>query len=132
MITPKLTSNALTGKPRCAAWNATLPTTVRPPNARRVNGNAVGANKKENTMPRIDETAYRQLKATPTDRELRELYTPTLDERLLAQRHTTGKSALATFLMLLKTFQHLGYAVALSSVPMPIVSYIANQMECSI
>ncbi len=83
-------------------------------------------------MPRIDETAYRQLKAMPTDRELRELYTPTLDERLLAQRHTAGKSALATFLVLLKTFQHLGYAVALSSVPMPIVSHIANQTECSI
>ena len=68
-------------------------------------------------MPRIDETAYRQLKATPTDRELRELYTPTLDERLLAQEHTTGKSALVAFLALLKTFQHLGYAVALTSAP---------------
>jgi len=47
-------------------------------------------------MPRIDETAYRQLKATPT-----------LDERLLAQQHTTGKPALVAFLVLLKTFQHL-------------------------
>ena len=56
-------------------------------------------------MPRIDETAYRQIKATPTDRELRELYPPTLDERLLAQEHTTGRSARVTFLVLLKTFQ---------------------------
>ncbi len=55
-------------------------------------------------MPRIDETAYRQLKATPTEREL---YTPTLDERLLVQQHTTGKPALVAFLVLLKTFQHL-------------------------
>lgn len=83
-------------------------------------------------MPRIDETAYRQLKATPTERELRDLYTPTLDERLLAQQHTTGKPALVAFLVLLKTFQHLGYAVALTSVPMPIVSHIADQMECSV
>ena len=52
-------------------------------------------------MPRI---AYRQLKATPTEREL---YTPTLDECLLAQQHTTGKPALVAFLVLLKTFQHL-------------------------
>ena len=58
-------------------------------------------------MPRIDETAYRQLKATPTERELRELYTPTLDERLLAQQHTIGKPALVAFVVLLKTFQHL-------------------------
>lgn len=83
-------------------------------------------------MPRIDETAYRQLKAAPTDRELRELYTPTLEERLLAQQHTTGKPALVAFLILLKTFQHLGYAVALTSVPTPIVSHIAGQMECSV
>jgi hypothetical protein len=83
-------------------------------------------------MPRIDETAYRQLKATPTERELRELYTPTLDERLLAGQHTTGKPALVAFLVLLKTFQHLGYAVPLTSVPTPIVSHIAQQMECSV
>ncbi|MEO7018882.1 MAG: hypothetical protein ABI234_01865 [Ktedonobacteraceae bacterium] len=50
-------------------------------------------------MPRIDEAAYRQFKATPTEWELRELYTPTLDERLLAQQHTTGKSALVAFLV---------------------------------
>ncbi len=55
-------------------------------------------------MPRIDETAYRQRKRTPTEREL---YTPTLDERLLAQQHTTGKPTLVAFLVLLKTFQHL-------------------------
>jgi hypothetical protein len=53
-------------------------------------------------VPQIDETAYRQL--TPTERELS---TPTLDERLLAQQHTTSKPALVAFLVLLKTFQHL-------------------------
>ncbi len=83
-------------------------------------------------MPRIDETAYRQLKAAPTEQELRELYTPTLDERHLARQHTTGQPALVAFLVLLKTFQHLGYAVALSSVPMVIVSHIAKQMECQV
>lgn len=83
-------------------------------------------------MPRVDETAYRQLKATPTDRELRELYTPTLDECLLAQQHTTGKPALVAFLVLLKAFQHLGYAVSLTSVPMLIVSHIADQIQYSV
>ncbi len=83
-------------------------------------------------MPRIDETAYRQLKAAPTERELRELYTPTLDERSLAKQHTTGKPALVAFLVLLKTFQHLGYAVSLSSVPMPIVSHVAKLIDCQV
>ena len=55
-------------------------------------------------MPRIDEIAYRQQKRTPTERELS---TPTLDEHLLAQQHTTGKPALVAFVVLLKTFQHL-------------------------
>jgi len=55
-------------------------------------------------VPRIDETTYRQVKATPTERELSTL---TLDERLLTQQHTTGKPALVAFLVLLKTFQHL-------------------------
>ena len=73
------------------------------------------------SMPRVDETAYRQLKATPT-----------LDERLLAQQHTTGKPALVAFPVLLKTFQHLGYAVPLTSAPMLIVSHIADQMQCSV
>jgi len=48
-------------------------------------------------VPRIDETAYRQIKATPMEREL---YTPTLDERLLAGQDTTGKPALVAFLRL--------------------------------
>ena len=54
-------------------------------------------------MSRIDETAYRQRKATPMEHQL---YTTTLDERLLAGQHTTGKPALVAFLVLLKTFQH--------------------------
>ena len=83
-------------------------------------------------MPRLDETAYRQLKTAPSERELRELYTPTLDERNLAKQHTTGKPALVAFLVLLKTFQHLGYAIALSSVPMAIVSHIATQLDCQV
>jgi TnpA family transposase len=49
-----------------------------------------------------------------------------------ARQHTTGKPALVAFLVLLKTFQHLGYAVALSSVPMAIISHIAKQMECQV
>lgn len=55
-------------------------------------------------MPRIDETASRQRKRTPTERELS---TPTLDERLLSQQYTTGKPVLVAFLVLLKIFQHL-------------------------
>jgi hypothetical protein len=57
-------------------------------------------------MPRIDETVYRQFKAAPTERELRDLSTPTLDERDLAKQHTTGKTALVALLVLLNTFHY--------------------------
>jgi hypothetical protein len=67
-------------------------------------------------VPRIDEIAYRQRKRTPTERELS---TPTLDERFLAQQHATGKPALVAFLVLLNTFQHLksqkGYSLLKNS-----------------
>jgi len=41
-------------------------------------------------VPRIDETACKLGSRSATSRE-RELSTPTLDERLLAGQHTTGK-----------------------------------------
>jgi hypothetical protein len=53
-------------------------------------------------MPRIDETASRPLKAVPTERELRAVYTPIQDCHL-ARKHTTGKPALVP----LKTFHSL-------------------------
>lgn len=59
-------------------------------------------------MPQIEEIAYRRRKRTPTERELS---TPPLDERLLAQHHTTDEPALAAFLVLLKTVQHLSLIV---------------------
>lgn len=39
---------------------------------------------------------------------------------------------MVAFPVLLKTFQHLGYAVPLTSAPMLIVSHIADQMQCSV
>ncbi|GHO71763.1 hypothetical protein KSC_106550 [Ktedonobacter sp. SOSP1-52] len=46
-------------------------------------------------MPRIDETAYRQLKAVPTDREPYKLYTPTVDACLLSRQKMTNTSGMS-------------------------------------
>ncbi len=84
-------------------------------------------------MPRIEETAYRQRKRNAHGSGVARALHANPDERLLAQEHTTGGTpALVAFLVLLKTFQHLGYADALASVPMSIVSHIANQIECQV
>ena len=83
-------------------------------------------------MPAESETAYPRFRSTVTDRELREVYTPTPDERNLARQHTTGTVAQVAFLTLLKTFQRLGYAVSLTAVPVRVVDHIANQVGLTV
>ena len=60
-------------------------------------------------MPTVHETAYPRLKSNVTGRELVDLYTPTEAEVELAGRVSKGPSARVPFLILLKTFQRLGY-----------------------
>ena len=79
-------------------------------------------------MSTVSATAYPQLSLTVSDRELREVYTPTQEERDLAQQHTTGRVAEVALLVLLKVFQRLGYPVPLTSVPAVIVHYIATDL----
>jgi hypothetical protein len=74
----------------------------------------------------VHETAYPRLKSNVTRRELVDLYTPTEAEVELAGRVSKGPSARAPSLILLKTFQRLGYFTALSEVPRCIVDHIAN------
>ncbi len=83
-------------------------------------------------MPTEPETAYPRFKSTVTDRELREVYTPTPDECDLARQNTTGGVAQVAFLILLKTFQRLGYAVSLTAVPVRVVDHIANQIGLTV
>jgi len=75
-------------------------------------------------MPAIHETAYPYLKRQPSTDELVRLYTPTRAESDLAARQTKGPVARIGFLVLLKTFQRLGYFVRLADVPKPIVMHI--------
>ena len=64
-------------------------------------------------MPTVHETVYPRLKSAPSRRELIDLYTPTEGELELAERSSKGEPARLAFLVLLKTFQRLGYFVAL-------------------
>jgi Domain of unknown function (DUF4158) len=83
-------------------------------------------------MPAIQDTAYPRLKATLSEREAREMYTPTAEERDLARRSTTGQVALVAFLCLLKTYQRLGYPTPLTAIPTQIVEHIAHGVGHSI
>jgi len=80
-------------------------------------------------MPTIQETAYPRLKSTVSAADLVAIYTPTLEDLTLAKQITRGKPAYLGFLILLKTFQRLGYFVPVKQVPAAIVEHIAAVTE---
>ena len=60
-------------------------------------------------MPSISDTAYPRLKTSPSAKELEEIYTPSLHELSFAKERTRQAHHCAYLLILLKTFQRLGY-----------------------
>ncbi|HET9239221.1 MAG TPA: Tn3 family transposase [Oligoflexus sp.] len=76
----------------------------------------------------VNETAYPRLKAHPTAKELASIYTPSVDEIAFANTHARRPAPRTGFLILLKTFQRLGYFSRLADVPQTIVSHIAKSI----
>ena len=83
-------------------------------------------------MPTKVETAYPRLKNYITSRELTEIYTPTQEEMTLASQYTKKGATKLGFLVLLKTFQRLGYFVASDAVPTTIVKHIIKCAQLSL
>jgi TnpA family transposase len=79
-------------------------------------------------MPTVHETAYPRLKSSVSRRELIDLYTPTQTELELASHASKGGAARLGFLVLLKTFQRLGYFIALRDVPRGIVEHVGHDL----
>jgi hypothetical protein len=77
----------------------------------------------------IHETAYPRLKASITPRDLEEVYIPTPEELAQATSHTRNDTTRACYVLLLKTFQRLGYFVYLNDVPATIVHYLADYLD---
>jgi hypothetical protein len=80
-------------------------------------------------VPSIAETAYPRLKNQISTKELLEVYTPTEHELKLADRQTKGAVAKLGFLVLLKTFQRLGYFILVKNVPTSIIKHIAGYIK---
>lgn len=83
-------------------------------------------------MPSIQETAYPRLKSAPSSKDLKEIYTPTFQERVLAKQNTTTKQTQLEFLILLKTFQRLGYAIPIAMTPPKIIQHLSKICRTSI
>ncbi len=77
-------------------------------------------------MARLDDTAYPRLKRLPTPSGLAAAYTPTWDEVIPANTTARGTAARVCILILLKTYQRLGYPVLLADVPTAVVAHIAR------
>ena len=73
--------------------------------------------RKQESLTAIERTAYPRFKRVLTAKDLVEVYTPTPQERFLAHRSTKGTVAELGFLVLLKTYQRLGYFISLGDVP---------------
>ena len=79
-------------------------------------------------MPSVHDTAYPRLKAAVTVRDLAEVYTPTPAEQTLAATLTPSVPSQVGLLIMLKTFQRLGYFVPIQAVPQPIVDHITTHV----
>ena len=76
-------------------------------------------------MPIIADTAYPRLTASPSPIELDEAFTPSAAELAFAVRRTRRPGPRLALLVLLKTFQRLGYFVQIADIPAVIVTHIA-------
>ena len=75
-------------------------------------------------MPSVSDTAYPRFKINPSTKELNELYTPTVHELAFARERARQPLQRAGLLLLLKTFQRLGYFAACAEIPAPIIRHV--------
>jgi TnpA family transposase len=77
-------------------------------------------------MPSASDTAYPRLKTNPSAKELDEIYAPNIFELVFAAEHARKPALQVGLLLLLKTFQRLGYFVRYVDIPAAIISHIAR------
>ncbi|WP_239341833.1 DUF4158 domain-containing protein, partial [Frankia sp. CiP3] len=79
-------------------------------------------------MASVDRTAYPRFKRTTSARELREAFTPAADETAWAEEKTTTEQHRLALLVLLKSYQRLGYFPNLAEVPDVVVAHVRGQL----
>jgi len=77
-------------------------------------------------MASIERTAYPRFKRNPSSHDLNELHTPTEEETAFAQKLARSPTHLLALVILLKSFQRLGYFPKLEEVPPAIVSHLRS------
>jgi hypothetical protein len=82
-------------------------------------------------MASIERTAFRRFKRSPSTKELKEYFTPSLQEVQIAYNAASGSGPVLSFLVLLKSFQRLGYFPFPEEIPGSIPMHIAGCMNFS-
>lgn len=80
----------------------------------------------------MHETVYPRFKSNISEKELNDIYTPTQEQIKFSQKVARGENAKLCFLIMLKSFQRLGYFVSLANVPQSIIQHISNETNIAI
>src|SRR4030042_3006253 len=80
-------------------------------------------------LPSINDTTYPRFRSTISNEELYKLYTPTFEEIEFANKRTKKEFPKLCFLVMLKSFQRLGYFVYIKDIPEVIVEHISKFLK---
>ncbi|MBE9193783.1 Tn3 family transposase [Synechocystis sp. LEGE 06083] len=80
-------------------------------------------------MTALDRTAYPYFKQVLSPEELAAFYTPTVEELVLARARVRRASNRLSFLVLLKSFQRLGYFPQSDVVPVAVIDHICKHLN---
>lgn len=83
-------------------------------------------------MPSISETAYPRYKSNFTQKELNDIYTPSQNEVDFAVRVTKGDMAKLCFIVMLKSYQRLGFFIPVKEIPTQIAQHIAESLNMTL
>lgn len=80
-------------------------------------------------MASIERTAYPRFKKVVSERELHDVFTPTFDEIAWAAEVAPRSEAnLVALLVLLKSFQRLGYFPSVADIPPAVTAHVGDQL----
>lgn len=80
-------------------------------------------------MTAIERTAYPRFKQHPSAKELAELYTPTPEEIKFVKSRVRTREGFLCFMVMLKSFQRLGYFSQPEDVPLAIIKYLRSYLK---
>ena len=80
-------------------------------------------------MTAVERTAYPRFKSHLSAQELTHLYTPTLEEVKFVESQTRSKSGALRMMVLLKSFQRLGYFPHSKFVPVSVINHLRSDLK---